>query len=396
MTHRNMKVLCCQTGVAPTGGIASAGRSAIRAFNSFGAEVKAIAYHGPTGILNQGYLQSPSHFEITECDSSRARLISTFASLSLRWKPDLVFVDHIHLAPLAFLMGRLTGIPYVLFCHGIEMDRNVTSLRLKAFGKASLRLANSHFTASRLSSRYAPVEVVPTELALDEIAFSEGPKGSDLPVEPIKDAFGNVQPLSARTILIVGRLASDERYKGHDILISAMKKIVAKIPSAQLIIAGTGDDSDRLKEFARSQEVGKQVLFTGYVASDRLNALYRACRVFAMPSQHEGFGLVYLEAMRNAKACLASKTDAGRELIRDGVNGVLVDPINLNEIASSLIKLLLRKELAVQLGKNGLKILNQHYRHEHFEERFAAALQQAFPNLKFQRKTERVQRRARG
>src|SRR5262249_34823734 len=125
-----------------------------------------------------------------------------------------------------------------------------------------------------------------------------------------------------------------------DQLIAIMPSIVDRTPDAQLVVVGTGDDLERLKSLARESGAGKAVLFTGFASPELLACLYSRCRLFAMPSRGEGFGLVYLEAMRFAKPCIASTVDAGREVVADGETGLLVDPDNLEELRGAVERLL--------------------------------------------------------
>src|SRR5262249_14206319 len=156
-------------------------------------------------------------------------------------------------------------------------------------------------------------------------------------------------------------LAAGERYKGHDQLITIMPQLVKESPDAQLVIVGTGDDTERLKSAARQSGAGTAVLFTGFAAPDLLTALYARCRLFAMPSRGEGFGLVYLEAMRFAKPCIASRVDAGAEVVADGISGLLVDPNNLEELREKVAVLLRDDSLSTAMGRAGLELLSQRY-----------------------------------
>ena len=82
------------------------------------------------------------------------------------------------------------------------------------------------------------------------------------------------------------RLASTERYKGHDELIAAWPQVVTAVPEAELLIVGGGDDDQRLKSVAAtlSEPARARVRFLGRVPHAELLRLYRTSRVFAMPS----------------------------------------------------------------------------------------------------------------
>jgi phosphatidylinositol alpha-1,6-mannosyltransferase len=228
---------------------------------------------------------------------------------------------------------------------------------------AALRLAISKHTrdhAKQINPWLPEIQVLP--LALEERAV-----GDDID-QPLLDRLGE------KSILIVGRLASDERYKGHDELIQIMPEVLQQCPDAQLVIAGTGDDVARLKASAQALGVGNSVIFAGFVSDVMLHALYQQCRVFAMPSKGEGFGLVYLEAMKASKPCLALCDTAAAEVIADGETGLLVNAGDLKGLQEALTRLLTDDTLATQLGEAGRERLETHFSVDAFNSRFHLSL----------------------
>jgi glycosyltransferase involved in cell wall biosynthesis len=126
-------------------------------------------------------------------------------------------------------------------------------------------------------------------------------------------------------VLIVGRMEGD-RYKGHEDLLATLARLAPAHPELRLVIVGEGKDRARLEARARELGVAERATFTGFVDAATLSAIYRRCAVFAMPSDGEGFGLVYLEAMRAGKPCVALAGSAAAEIIVDGSTGRLVPP----------------------------------------------------------------------
>ena len=90
-----------------------------------------------------------------------------------------------------------------------------------------------------------------------------------------------------------------ERYKGHAEMLAAFPLVASSHPQAQLILAGDGNDRERLLGIARQlpSALQSRIFMPGYVDQSLLERLYQACFAFALPSRGEGFGLVYLEAM---------------------------------------------------------------------------------------------------
>jgi glycosyltransferase involved in cell wall biosynthesis len=151
-----------------------------------------------------------------------------------------------------------------------------------------------------------------------------------------------------------------------------MPAIRAAIPEATLKIIGRGDDLPRLQTLRNKLGLTKAVEFLGYVNDKRLDAELRACRLFALPSEKEGFGLVFLEAMAHGRPCLGARAGGIPEVI-DADTGVLPEFGDVPGIASAAIAALRREW-------NEEKILNRvrHFSYSHFKERLASLLE--FPS----------------
>jgi phosphatidylinositol alpha-1,6-mannosyltransferase len=150
--------------------------------------------------------------------------------------------------------------------------------------------------------------------------------------------------------LIVGRLSSADRYKGHDALIDIWPTVQCRHPNARLLVVGDGDDRPRLEARVASAGLAHAIQFRGRVDQERLAALYRAAAFFVMPSTNEGFGLVYLEAMRAGKPCVALH-GAADEIIQDGVSGILVDAGNSVGLTDAIVRLFAQPQVRTDMGR---------------------------------------------
>ena len=245
----------------------------------------------------------------------------------------------------AWLPGPLRA-PYLVSLLGIEAWRPLTWDRARALRNAAARLAISAYTARRTAEVNPGLgEIAVLPLCLEE----RGPTGTADPEILARAGEGYV--------LIVGRMAASERYKGHDPLLEALPRVFsnrAGRPDLRLVVAGDGDDRPRLEQKAAALGLaGNRVFFTGFVDEATLAELYRRAALFAMPSRGEGFGLVYLEAMREGKPCIAARDGAAAEIVEDGVTGLLVDPEDPGEISAALACLLDEPELARRMGEAG-------------------------------------------
>lgn len=142
--------------------------------------------------------------------------------------------------------------------------------------------------------------------------------------------------------------------KNLGLLIRAFSRSDARSRGAQLVLAGDYT-SDRfkgnyaeLKALVAELDVGRQVVFTGFVPDEELCRLYNTCTVFVMPSLDEGFGLPAIEAMSCGRPVIVSSGNALEELVGDA--GLTVNPHNVEELAAAIDRIFscedLRRSLA--------------------------------------------------
>ena len=243
------------------------------------------------------------------------------------------------------------------------------------------RLAISDYTRSCALKRFPDLEIQTVDLALDP-EFHRLEDLSDLvnwqPGLFFTAIDGSYQGITDKVILHVGRMETNEQYKGQDHLIEAFPTIAEVHPTSQLVLVGDGSDAPRLQALARalSPDLQARVFMPGFISNEMLDQLYKACYLFAMPSTGEGFGLVYLEAMARAKPCLGGKLDAAPYVIRDGITGVLVDdPRSPAQIAEKIIELLDSPNRAREMGEEGYELVRSYYLFPHFKERLCKALE---------------------
>jgi phosphatidylinositol alpha-1,6-mannosyltransferase len=175
-------------------------------------------------------------------------------------------------------------------------------------------------------------------------------------------------------VLIVGRLDSRERYKGHDQLLDAWPAVVARVPGARLTIVGEGDDAPRLKAKASALGLDGHVAFAGFLPLEGLDAAYRAASVFAMPSRGEGFGLAYVEAMSHALPCIGSTHDAASEVIVDGRTGFLVDQSDPAALTARIVQLLADSSLRTRMGVEAVRTVRERYTFDRFASRLESLI----------------------
>ncbi|NIS67257.1 MAG: glycosyltransferase [Gemmatimonadales bacterium] len=175
------------------------------------------------------------------------------------------------------------------------------------------------------------------------------------------------------TVVIVGRLDKNRR-KGHAELIRSWRHVAAVVPKARLLIVGDGPGLHELRREARDSGATDGIEFLGFVPEGEMEDLWARVDVCAMPSRGEGFGLVYVEAMRHGVPVVASIHDAASEVNVEGETGFNVDLDRPSELVERLVYLLSQPDAARRIGKRGQERWAKHFRYSAFRARFRPIL----------------------
>jgi len=300
-------------------------------------------------------------------------------------RADWLFYAHPGIASAQSLVPRSLRRPYVVQLHGTDAWETAPS---RAVRGATLRIAPSQYTIRRAQTAFP--EIGPIALCPHGLPPRPPPSG------PVDEALlSRIGPASA---LIIGRLLSTERRKGHDQLLECWAAVRACCPDAQLVVAGNGDDLPRLERKAADLGVADAVVFCGYVSDATRDALLRRAALFVMPSQQEGFGLVYLEAMRAGLPCVGALDDGATEPIVDGVTGLLVRHDDRQALAQAVAGLLLNRELRRSYGAAGQRRFETHFTFEAYQSRLLMLLEEHLSreSLRDPRATRRLDGSSRG
>lgn len=288
---------------------------------------------------------------------SRVRLLSDAFAVALQCGRDsVVACSHAHLAPVARgIAWRGAAVTNVL-C-GIEAWVPLRAAERWALSRGRLVAISAH-TARRFREANPAFDDVPIEVCHPGL-----PPSGAWPEESA----------TTEAALIVGRMSSNEGYKGHEELLRVWPAVARQHPAATLWIVGDGDDRTRLEALAASLGVAASVVFTGRVADEELARRYRSCRFFVMPSRNEGFGFVFLEAMRAGKACIGAP-GAAEEIIDDGETGLIVDAAHAGALMSAVVRLFEDRDLCDTMGRAGVARYLAEFTDARFAARFAPAL----------------------
>lgn len=331
------KFLCLLTDAfGGHGGIALYNRDLLQALCTFPRCTSVVAV--PRLMPNSPEPMPTKLAYLTRAVDSKVRyLLTLLAVFREARRCDVVICGHINLLPLAWLAGWIMKAPVVLLIYGIDAwqptaSRLVNSLAKRARWVVSISATTAQKFRTWVSPGTQQLLVLPNAIHADW--YGPGTKNP---------ALLRRYALEGKTVLMtLGRLVCKERYKGFDEVIELMPQLIQTLPKLVYLIVGDGSDKERLKQKVQSLGLADRVRFTGLIAEAEKADHYRLADAYVMASHGEGFGFVLLEAMACGVPVLASYRDGGREAVRDGQLGLLVDPANPDELRRAILQTLAR------------------------------------------------------
>jgi phosphatidylinositol alpha-1,6-mannosyltransferase len=267
--------------------------------------------------------------------------------------PDCILFTHVDLARLTVMLPFLRDVPYGVIIYGVEVWKPLDRWRQVALERATVVVAISDYTVKR--AREANPWLPETRV----VWLGAGERATCVPAQR--------RPV----VLILGRMASGERYKGHDALIEAWPRVLRAVPDAELVIAGDGDDRSRLE--ARVSGCAS-IRFTGFLPDDERDCLLRSSAVLVSVSTGEGFGLAAVEAAGFGLPVIALKGTVTEELFPGGCGHVLLDSAEPQALAGALTALLTDPARAHWIGAAGMDRVRAVFTLPLFHARLRAAL----------------------
>jgi phosphatidylinositol alpha-1,6-mannosyltransferase len=288
---------------------------------------------------------------------SKAKFVYHYLKHLMIDKPDVVIFGHVALAPLALLAPasdkRRKG---CVVTYGIEVWRELSTAEKKALQRAEAVLAISDYTRDEVIQRgeLVPAKVKLFPCALDPFWTADNQETRQESTPPV--------------LLTVSRLTTSDAYKGVDSVIESLPAVIREFGAVDYRIVGTGDDIPRLRAFAEKLGVAGYVTFTGALTAEALQDSYKNCSLFVMPSEGEGFGIVFLEAMAYEKAVIGGAHAGTPSVVADGETGLLVERSDVSGLTNAIVQILRNDELRKKLGRAGKQRLLDKFIFQRFEE----------------------------
>jgi len=299
------------------------------------------------------------------------RMFYVFTKWIKKIKPDVV---HAHYAFssgfLAVITKPLHKAPVLITSHGedILLNREINlGMRIGKIKsiliKFAIRNCSRHVLVSN-SMKEAAKEAGSDEEKIQIIHNMYVPSDAKVTEEDVENVKIKYSiPLGRKIILSVSRLHVQ---KGLRYLVEAVEGIVKERPDVFLVIAGDGEERERLEKIVKEKGLESDVRCTGFIDDREKQALTKSCDIFCMPSVEEAFGIALFDPMYYSKPIVASDVGGIPELL--GGSNTLVrkeDPVALSK---AIVKLLSSATRAGQNGHDRLKYFYPDVIVEQYEE----------------------------
>lgn len=249
---------------------------------------------------------------------------------------------------VGYFVSKICRIGLVTTCHGF-FNRNIGRVLLPSWGNRVIAISEAvqahltkdfHVPKEKISLIYNGIEI--KKFIRD---FSEEEKSG------LKDSFGIRKDHS-----VIGTIARFTPDKGHDILLQALREILKVKPNIQLVFVGDGKQRYKIIDLAQRLGLAENVIFI----KPQLNTvnILSIMDVFMFtPKRKEGLGIVLLEALASGKPVVATNVGGIASIVKDGVNGFLVEPSRHELVVEPTLRLLKDRDLYQKMSQAGREMV---------------------------------------
>jgi phosphatidylinositol alpha-1,6-mannosyltransferase len=288
----------------------------------------------------------------------------------LKWLPSIwkLFkavkterINHIlvgHILPLgtsAYIIKKILKTSYTIFLHGMDFTYALKSWRKKILVKILLLNSKNIICVNSYVAGLV-IDFLPELQAKITIINPGVEKIKTEKNSALAGELKNKYDLENKIILLtICRLV---KRKGVDKVLEGLPEAIKAAPNLKYIIIGKGEEEENLKFKILNLKLEDKAFLLTDVSDEEKYAWLHLCDIFIMPAREikgdvEGFGIVYLEANIYNKPVIAGASGGVGDAIIHGLNGLLVNPENINEITKAIIQLARDEALRGQLGEAG-------------------------------------------
>ncbi|MFA4986782.1 MAG: glycosyltransferase family 4 protein [Candidatus Brocadiia bacterium] len=243
------------------------------------------------------------------------------------WRPDIL---HSH-ASKAGILGRVAAC-----AAGVRVSIHTPHLWAFNWEKRPIRRHLYAFAERMVASITDEILPVSRSQMREALDFGIAPRNRMQVLPNAVDALPvSPSPAADTRPFTLGTAARLTRQKGLDTLLCSFAKALKTSPGMSLAIAGSGEDETSLRKLASSLGITGQVTFAGEVA--QVSDFLRGLDLYVQPSRWEGLPYAIMEAMAAGVPVVAADVNGVREVVLNGVTGMLVPPENPEALASAIL-----------------------------------------------------------
>ena len=284
---------------------------------------------------------------------------------------DLIICNHVLVATVGRLISSFTRKPFAIITYGKDTLEFLPNIVLNKLVKTNLKKSKGIITCSEY-----------TKGVVSDLNVNSDKIYAVLPGVDSKFEFKNknaqlMRKYNLENKVILYTISRLVERKGHDMVIRSLPSIINLVPNIKYLIIGDGEYKSELESLIKELNLTEYVEFTGEVKDSELIDYYNIGDVFIMPSRYvqntgsvEGFGIVYLEAAACRKVVVGGDSGGAPEAVGDLDTGILVNPIEIGDISSKVIDVLLNKEKFEKLAINAELRAKTSFSHDVVSEQF--------------------------
>lgn len=261
---------------------------------------------------------------------------------------DVVLIFYMaHYSLVAIIGSVIRKWPTAISIIGRDVELGSYTFPERLLIRASLRAVSqrifiSEYARSRLGASLGrPLRGVVIPLSSAQAISSS----SDADRQAVRTVWGI--PEGDQVVFALQRLSPVKRF---DTVIRAFSLVLQSHPRSWLVVGGTGRQLDNLRELSRELGIAERVRFLGYVPTEDVQTCLLASNIFVFHSTFETLGLSVLEGMMAGLPVVCADSTAAQEVIREGVTGLIAKPLNDQDLAEKLTRLMNDRELAQSMG----------------------------------------------
>lgn len=266
--------------------------------------------------------------------------------------PKLLQAHYGHAAVHVLPLARRLNIPLITYYHGLSAMVSDEQFQQSPYmhiylerreqlkGQTALFLAQSDYLKWRLVQQGFPEDKIQTHYIGIEV--------SDEAIVPLEQR--------GKYVLFVARL---DRLKGARFLIEAMGAVQQRYPEIKLVLVGDGDARPRLEK--QAQEQLQNYAFIGWQTPEEVEQWMKNALIFSMPSEDEGFGIVFLEAQNWGTPIVSARVGGIPEAVQEGETALLTEGSHVEQLTRHLFTLIENERLWQRMSHNGRAFVREHF-----------------------------------